>query len=159
MAGLKSLFTNQADPRFTNQEPVVYEVSPEKQFGMPNNQLVSMDQEKMFSSEKMGTQLTPKEGSVVWDSRDQFANKNQRRKCSDEEGQVAQRKWRNEVGAQYVGSSNPNSNMNNPPERMGSTLKKSVPKNNSDDDDIPLSQWKARNQRRKSSESTEAFPA
>lgn len=41
---------------------------------------------------------------------------------------------------------------------MGSAPKKSLPKNNSDDDDIPLSQWKARNQRRKSSESTEAFP-
>jgi hypothetical protein len=35
-----------------------------------------MDQEKMFSSEKMGTQLTPKEESVAWESRDQFSNKN-----------------------------------------------------------------------------------
>jgi hypothetical protein len=78
MAALKSLFTNQADPRFTNQEVVVYEMTPEQKsgMGMPNNQLVSMDQEKMFSSEKMGTQLTPKEESVGWESRDQFSNKN-----------------------------------------------------------------------------------
>jgi hypothetical protein len=39
MAGLKSLFTNQADPRFTNQEVLVYEMTPEQQsrMGMPNN--------------------------------------------------------------------------------------------------------------------------